>query len=225
VAPRSRSFLFGRVRDATLDWIEGYALALVLAGIILLTVWAVMLLMVASAGESNDQAAPPPVDEETTPPSPTQQPQQGAVDYVNPTQGYGFSYPGAWSLREEERSTRIESPNGRILLLFEPGAAGDLDGASSRLLGSIAESTANRQLIGLTRRQIDGSRSVLVAGTATNEAGEPVRFLAISIRGELHNYAISIFVPRRSDPARVLPRIEEIVASFDILGSGSEISI
>jgi hypothetical protein len=72
------------------------------------------------------------------------------------------------------------------------------------------------ELIGLRRELIDSSRSLMVSATATDDAGRSVRILAIAIRGEPRNYAISILVPRHSDPARVLPLIEEIVSSFEL---------
>jgi hypothetical protein len=70
----------------------------------------------------------------------------------------------------------------------------------------------------MRRERIGGSRSLLVSGIATDESDRSVRFLAISIQGEPRSYAISIVVPRASDPASVLPRLEEIVSSFEILG-------
>ena len=44
-----------------------------------------------------------------------------------------------------------------------------------------------------------------------------MRFLAITVQGVPRNYSISVLVPARSDPARVLPTIEAIVSSFQIL--------
>jgi hypothetical protein len=44
-----------------------------------------------------------------------------------------------------------------------------------------------------------------------------VRFLAITVPWRSGNFAISIRVPATSDPALVLPRLEEIVTSFEIL--------
>ena len=43
------------------------------------------------------------------------------------------------------------------------------------------------------------------------------RTRAIAVRGRSDNYDISIVVPAGSDPARLLPPLEHIVSSFDIL--------
>ena len=77
----------------------------------------------------------------------------------------------------------------------------------------------------MTRDNSDGTRSLLVRGTAIDDADRRVRFLAITVRGDSKNYAISILVPRRSDPVTVLPQIEDIVSSFDVLATGANVSV
>jgi hypothetical protein len=209
VEQRPDSFSPNRAWGAVLDWIERHDLPLTLGGIALIVSAAIL---VVATFES-----PQPTIAESNPPSIGPELVQGPVEYENRVQGYGFTYPGTWDLREAARFTRLQSPDGRIVASFRLWASGDLDVASSRLLDSLADAHRDLDLIGMTRERIDGSRSIIVSGTATNEAGRPVRFLAITIRGEPLNYAISIFVPRRSDPARVLPRLESIVSSFELL--------
>jgi hypothetical protein len=198
-----------RAWGAALDWIEAHDLPLTLGGIALIVSAAILVVATFESPEPNTTVSnPPSIGEEFV---------RGPVEYENRVQGFGFTYPRTWDLREGARFTRIQSPNGHIVASYRLWESGDLDVASSRLLDSIADAHPRLELIGMTRERIAGSRSIIVSGTATNEAGRPVRFLAITIRGEPLNYAISIFVPRRSDPARVLPRIESIVSSFELL--------
>jgi hypothetical protein len=56
-----------------------------------------------------------------------------------------------------------------------------------------------------------------VSGTADNQLGRSIRFLVIAIPGDQPTHTISITVPANSTPSRMLPRLERIVASFDIL--------
>ena len=46
-------------------------------------------------------------------------------------------------------------------------------------------------------------------------SGTSLRFLAITLRVDDENYAIAVFVSDASDPVRVLPAVEGIVASFE----------
>jgi hypothetical protein len=195
--------------DTVLDWIDRHDLALTVGSIAFVVLSATAVFVTATLGGREPDATDSNlslVEQEAV---------QGPVEYVNRAQGYGFIYPGTWDIQEAERFTRIQSPDG-IVVSYRLGAAGDLDVGSSRLLESLADAHPDLELIGTRRERIDGARSLLVSGTATDEAGRSVRFLAITIRAEPRNYAISIFVPGQSDPARVLPRIEEIVSSFEL---------
>lgn len=139
---------------------------------------------------------------------------------VNPAGGYEFSVPASWHVRVEGPQTLVQSPDGRIVLTFGLGASGDIEHAATLLLASLNEAHAERELIGRAREQIGGSRALLVSGVAANQKRGSVRFLAITVRAQPRNYAITISVPVGSDPARVLPRLERIVTSFAIVGYG-----
>jgi hypothetical protein len=156
---------------------------------------------------------PEPATEAPVPPA-GEEPDRRTVEFVNAAGGYGFVVPSSWALREDGVTTRIESPSGRIRASFGPGPAGTLAEASAQLLRSLGGS--ERELIGSRRDRIGDASSLLVSGTARDDAGRLVRFLAITIRSKpgAGNLAITITVPARSDPDRVLPRLEAIVSSF-----------
>ncbi len=160
---------------------------------------------------------------------PTRQPVTGTVAHVNRTGDYAFAYPSAWKVEETEDVTRLESRNGGIVVSFEPGASGDIATASGRLVRSIlgfdaAGSLAGQALTGSTWERIDGSRSFIVSGMTEDPAGHPTRFLAITVGASPRNYAISVLVPAGSDPTKVLPTIEAIVASFEVLDPGAAVA-
>ena len=138
---------------------------------------------------------------------------------LNQVGGYGFTVPATWDVKEDGRRTRVASANGRTVITFGLGASGEIEQTSARLLDSLGESQTDQTLIGSTWERIGGSRSLLVSGTAADEEGRPVRFLAITIPGDSRNYAITVSVPAHSDPVRVLLRLEKIVTSFQILES------
>ena len=155
-------------------------------------------------------------------PQPIQEPVDDPVAHVNSVGDYRFIYPAAWVVVEDGSLTRVGSPTGDIVMSFRIGAQGDIATASDRLLSSILDAEGNdprsdQGLIGTTWERIDGSRSLIVSGTTTDAIGRSMRFLAITVQGVPRNYSISVLVPARSDPARVLPTIEAIVSSFQIL--------
>lgn len=216
-----------RVRYGVLAWIEDRNLARPLDNIVFFVLVGVLgatitVALAVGGSEYSARDSDPLRDQHEA--ESVERRRQGPIEYVNQARGYGFAYPRTWDRHETERVTRITSPDGGIIVSFGLGSPGDLATASSRLLRSLT-GLSDREQIGVRREAIGGFRSLLVSGIATDESGRSVRFLAISIQGESRNYAISIVVPRESDPAEVLPRLEEIVSSFEILGGDAQVVI
>jgi hypothetical protein len=145
------------------------------------------------------------------------QPKSEAVAYENLVGGYGFTYPSGWELTELGGFSRLESPNGGIVLSFETGTAGGLEETTTNLVESLGGLPSTQELIGTRRDQIGGAPSLLTSGMGEDEIGRPVRYLAVAIRGEPVNYGISILVPAASNPSRLLPILEQIVTSFEVV--------
>jgi hypothetical protein len=205
---------------------QAYALALIMVGIVLVTVATVGILIENAARQDareSERMLGPPAG--ATPDRSGSRSDLGVAEYVNGTHDYGFEYPASWTVHENARITSLENPNGRIRVRFGTGPSSDLETTAARSIHSLTDVTSDRDVIGMTREKIDGSSSLLVSGTAIDDGGRPVRFLSITVRGQSKNYAISILVPRRSDPVTVLPQIEEIVSSFDVLATGAEVSV
>ena len=204
---------------------QAYALALIMVGIVLVTVATVAILIEDAARQDARESARmlgPPAGE--TPDRSGSRSGLGVAEYVNGTYDYGFEYPTSWTVHENAQITSLENPNGRIRVRFGIGPSSDLETAAARSIHSLSDVTSDRDVIGMTRDKIDGSSSLLVSGTAIDDGGRRVRFLSITVRGQPKNYAISILVPHRSDPVTVLPQVEEIVSSFDVLATGADVS-
>jgi hypothetical protein len=175
------------------------------------------------------EASPPGTAPTAPTERPIEEPERGTVAHVNSAGDYAFAYPSAWQIEEAEAVTRLESPNGDIVLSFEPGASGDIATASGRLVSSIlgvdgSDPLAGQALTGSAWERIDGSRSFIVSGVTEDPTGRSMRFLAITVRAVPRTYAISGLVPAGSDPTRVLPTIEEIVSSFEVLDAGAAVA-
>jgi hypothetical protein len=204
------------------------AILLVLGAILIPTV---IVVAVIPQGGGLDTSAPvlsnPPRADRI--PQPIPETAEDPVVHLNSVGDYQFTYPPSWVVDEVESLTQVESPSGAIVVSFWLGSRGDIATASDRLVSSILDAEgsdlpANRELIGTRWERIDGSRSLIVSGTTT-DAGRSTRFLAITVRSVPRNYSISVLVPARSDPTRVLPMIEAIVSSFEILEPQPEVLI
>jgi hypothetical protein len=145
--------------------------------------------------------------------------EDGDVRYLDLSRGFALTYPGTWTVREEG-PMRLESPGGRISMSFGVAPSGDLAAAAAgslRLLPFISDPRSDS----MTHEQIAGARSLLVSGSASDDGRGQVRFLAIAVPDSRRTFVISVAVPARSDPTQVLPIVEDVVASFEILEPGA----
>jgi hypothetical protein len=189
-----------------------------LFGLILCSLVAGVLLIWASLGEDSE----PGIAHVPAPGPPPQAAQGGPLVHTNLVGGYAFTYPRTWTVVELGAETDLASPDGETVLSFGSGETlqvGDGGGEQPRdqdLLGSFG-SIVEPSVLGTAWQRVAGHRSFLVSGTADDPVGRSIRFIVIAIPGEHPTHVISIVVPAHSAPSRMLPRLERIVASFDIL--------
>jgi hypothetical protein len=136
--------------------------------------------------------------------------------HTNATAGYSFLQPPGWEVSESGTVSELTAPDHDVIVSFGLGPQGSLREASSEFTSSIEDAYDEVQLHGSRREEIAGRPAMVAGGSAVNDAEVAVRFLAITVRIEGEIYAISVFVAHASDPVRVLPAVEDIVASFEV---------
>jgi hypothetical protein len=136
--------------------------------------------------------------------------------HVNDQAGYLFSYPDGWALSESGETSLLVSPDGDVVMSFGVAPSGSLRQAADQVVQDLTTRYADVELVaGQVERTQQGHPSLVVGGRAT-DAGSPVRFLVITIRGSDRNRAITIHFAGETDPLTALPDIQEIVGSFRI---------
>ena len=207
-----------RTWNAALDWIDDHDLTSALSSLAFLFVCGgiFLLIVIVAGGDAPPRVAP-------APPRPAPEaPEPDGGTHVNAAGGYAIMVPASWERHDTGARTRIEHPGGRVSITFGPGPPGDAELASARLVDAFLAGDTRSELVGRGWERIDDVRSLMVSGRMVGEDGRAVRFVAITIPARDGNYAITITVPAGSDPARLLPRLEEIVSSFRILAPAAE---
>jgi hypothetical protein len=168
-------------------------------------------------------APPRPSAPRPSAPSPTSPPPSSGPSpivqserHTNAAAGYSFLRPAGWEVSELGTVSELTGPDHDVSVSFGLGPDGGLWDASADLAASIEDTYDGVLLEGPRREDIAGRPAIVVGGRAVNDAGVAVRFLAITMRVEDENYAISVFVADASDPVRVLPSVEDIIASFEV---------
>jgi hypothetical protein len=139
----------------------------------------------------------------------------GLEVYVNAQAGYRFSYPDSWQLSRSEKTVRLVSSDGGVVMVFGVAPPGPLEEASVRVVKGLTDTYRNAKLVtdGIERTS-GGIRFLMVGGKAIHATGAPVGFLAITIQGTDGNQAITVRFAAHSDPLDALPAIRRIIGSY-----------
>jgi hypothetical protein len=149
-------------------------------------------------------------------PSPSvQTPSVPTARHTNAAAGYSFLRPVGWEVSDSGTVSELTGPDRDVTVSFGLGPDGGLRAASEELAASIEDTYDDAELEGARREDIAGRPAIVVGGSAVNEAGVSLRFLAITLRIGGENYSISVFVSDASDPVRILPSVEDIIVSFE----------
>jgi hypothetical protein len=141
------------------------------------------------------------------------------TSYENTAGGYSFRHPPDWAVERDGTSTRLLSKDRSVAVSFGLAAAPDLTAASDALVAEIRRGYEDVRILGTERQLVGGLPALQVFGSGTNERGVGVRFVAISIEGPQGRpaFAITAFTAEEADPDRVVPTLNEIVASFGVM--------
>jgi len=144
----------------------------------------------------------------------------GAVDThqtVNTVGRYRFEAPTGWSTTQEGRTTTVVSPDQKTVITLGVGRTGSLPVAGALFFQQVAGNYHDVQVIPPEAKQV-GSRPALVYGGVGNNAQNTrIRFLAITVQNSPSNYAIAVFTEAGSDPKVVLPPVDRVVESFQVI--------
>ena len=157
--------------------------------------------------------------EDVVTPSPSAEAPPLTDPYVNERGGYSFELPAGWRARGLGETTNLRGPGDQAAVSIGPVDARSLGSASRSLLGALREGYEDVEIANRNRQEVAGAPARAVAGTAVNQQGARLRFLAIAVNGGGRFYGINVFAPESSDPAQVLPAVQTIVSTFEIARS------
>jgi hypothetical protein len=81
----------------------------------------------------------------------------------------------------------------------------------------VASNYRDVQVIPPEARDVGPQPALIYGGIGNNAKNTQIRFLAITVQNDPTNYAIAVFTAAASDPAVVLPPVNQVVESFRAL--------
>ena len=137
--------------------------------------------------------------------------------FVSRKGGYSLDVPTALEASSQRQVTTFTSQDKSLVVTVGPGERGRLKAASKRFVGTLRAGYRKFDLLGTQKQTIDGRPALVSFGQATNSDKVRIRFVAVVVANRPRNYTITAFTAFESDPTVVLPRVNAIVNSFQVL--------
>lgn len=138
-------------------------------------------------------------------------------EVVNIAGGYRFEAPDGWSTTQEDRTTTVTSPDRATVITLGLGRTGSLPVAGAVFFQQVGGNYRDVDVFPPEGKHVGSAPALVYGGTGTNAQNARVRFLAITIKNDPINFAITVFTEVGSDPKTVLPQANRVVDTFRAL--------
>lgn len=136
---------------------------------------------------------------------------------VNAAGGYGFRVPEGWSIDGSD-STAVLTNAAGVNISIDVAPSGDAGSAAAAVVKDMSAGWSETQIEPARPRTVGSMPAISIGGTAIEQSGGSVRFLAIVVDSGTRSHAIRVVVPEGAGPETFLPSIEGLLASFEPLG-------
>jgi hypothetical protein len=133
---------------------------------------------------------------------------------LNPEGGFSFRAPAGWLVEEAGPTTEIASPDGTVSVSMTAAPDGNLDEATASFVEDLLTAWSDAETEPAHSRTVGTLPALSVSGTAADQAGERIRFVAVVVDSGERNHAISVSVPEAWDAVAFMPAVDELLSSF-----------
>jgi hypothetical protein len=140
-----------------------------------------------------------------------------ASTFVSRAGGFRVRAPSDLRATRTGSAARFTSADKSVVISVGPAGRGALQAATREFLATVRASYRDVAVLGTQRDRIDGRPSLSTSGRARNDAGTELRFVVTMVRARPRNYAIAAFAGADTDPAAVLPAVNQVAGSFRVL--------
>lgn len=131
--------------------------------------------------------------------------------------GYRLDAPTNLVAKSKGTTTRFTSKDKSLVITVGQSGPGRLAPAQKRFLATLSKSYKKVTVLRTEDQKVDGRPARATYGSATNSKGVNIRFVTFMVRNKPRNFALTAYTASGSDPATVLPRVNRVVNSFEVL--------
>lgn len=136
---------------------------------------------------------------------------------VSEVGGFSFAVPRDLEAARQGGTVRLASAAKDLVIVVGRGERGSLVQAEKRFLSRLSREYPKVSLLGSQSATVNGNATETVYGRAVNDAGTRLRFAVVTIHSGRQNFEVASYTAYDADPATVLPRVNTVVNSFEVL--------
>ena len=153
----------------------------------------------------------------TASPSPSPLPKVKTTRVVSKQGKYAVGVPEDVTARKVPPSVTMTTADKALHVAIGPVAPAKLSAINKALMRDLKKTYTDVQVTRSETQDVDGHKATQTYGRALNDKELPISFANVVVKSKTRNYVISAFTAASSDPTFVVPRVDAVINTFEVL--------
>jgi hypothetical protein len=150
-------------------------------------------------------------------PSPSALPTVKTTRVVSQKGKYAVGVPDDVKASKDPPAVTMTTADKTLYVAIAPVAPAKLSAINKALMRDLKKTYTDVRVTRSETEDVDGHKATQTYGRALNDKKVPISFANVVVKSKTRNYVISTFTGAGSDPTFVVPRVDAIITSFEVL--------
>ena len=160
---------------------------------------------------------PKPDASRTASATPSAAPTVNTTRLVNKKGGFAVGVPDNVTAKKVDFAVQMMTPDKVMSVLAGPAEVGSISVSGKAFIKAMKQAYKDVRVVRTESRKIDGHKAKATYGRAVTAKKVKISFVNVVIKAKPRNFAINAFTATGSDPMFVVPRLNAIINSFEVL--------
>ena len=144
-------------------------------------------------------------------------PKVNTTRLVNKKGGFAVGVPDDVKAKKVNFAVQMTTADKVISVLAGPAETGTIAVSRKAFMRAMKQSYTDVRVVRSESKKIDGRKAKATYGRAMNAEKKQISFVNVVVKATPRNYAIYAFTAADSDPLFVVPRVNAIINSFEVI--------
>jgi hypothetical protein len=149
--------------------------------------------------------------------TPTAAPTVSTTRLVNKKARFAIGVPDKVIAKKVGFTVQMMTADKTMSVLAGPAEIGTISKSSKSFIAAMKQSYKHVRVVRSEARKVGGHKGKLTYGRAQNAKKVEISFVNVVVKAKPRNYAINAFTAADSDPLFVVPRVNAIIDSFEVI--------